>query len=259
MPSLYVGAWVFELTGSLSEIFLITWCKEQHLLHCLDLPITRGVLWARTETALCAPVISASSSFFLRYALADSSRSPPEDDWTDTVLTSLALCILLFQWTSRHTCFKTFYFGYVQTQGRNRENTIKPLSTCSSPDRSGFQGCHQWSLFCMVRMKATALAPALTLCSFLFLYSWFGDCALYLGHLILTVGATAPVQGLTKILSLAPSCTVQIEVISVGAHERGTSSYLLACMCAKSLQSCPILYDPMDCSPPDSCSRDFPG
>ena len=88
----------------------------------------------------------------------------------------------------------------------------------------------------MVRMKVAALAPVITLCSFLFLYSWFGACALYLGHLILTVGATAPVQGLAKILSLAPSCTVQIEVISVGAHERGTSSYLLACMCAKSLQ-----------------------
>ena len=36
------------------------------------------------------------------------------------------------------------------------------MSTCSSPDRCCFQGCQHWSLFCMVRMKVTALAPVLT-------------------------------------------------------------------------------------------------
>ena len=29
-------------------------------------------------------------------------------------------------------------------------------------------------------------------------------------------------------------------------------SFDTACVCAKSLQSCPTLCDPMDCSPPDS-------
>ena len=36
--------------------------------------------------------------------------------------------------------------------------------------------------------------------------------------------------------------------------------YLLTCMCAKLLQSCPILCDPMDCSPSvSSVLLDFPG
>ena len=29
-------------------------------------------------------------------------------------------------------------------------------------------------------------------------------------------------------------------------------SYGIVCLCAKSLQSCPTLWDPMDCSPPGS-------
>ena len=32
-----------------------------------------------------------------------------------------------------------------------------------------------------------------------------------------------------------------------------------ACVCAKSLQSCPTLSDPMDCSPPGSSVHDSPG
>lgn len=43
-------------------------------------------------------------------------------------------------------------------------------------------------------MKVTALAPVLTLHSYLFLYSSFRDNALFLGHFILSVGATAPVR-----------------------------------------------------------------
>ena len=34
--------------------------------------------------------------------------------------------------------------------------------------------------------------------------------------------------------------------------------YMLACVCAKSLQSCPTLCDPMDCSPPGSSVHVIP-
>ena len=36
-------------------------------------------------------------------------------------------------------------------------------------------------------------------------------------------------------------------------------SYCSYFNCAQSLQSCPALCDPLDCSPPGSCSWDFPG
>ena len=90
----------------------------------------------------------------------------------------------------------------------------------------------------MVRMKATALAPVLTLCSYLFSYSWFWDCALYLGHFIITLLQCRNSQK----FSLSPFYTVQIEVISVEANKRGTTNYLLACMCAKLLQSSSVQF-----------------
>ena len=87
-------------------------------------------------------------------------------------------------------------------------------------------------------MKATALAPVLTLCSYLFSYSWFWDCALYLGHFIITLLQCRNSQK----FSLSPFYAVQIEVISVEANKRGTTNYLLACMCAKLLQSSSVQF-----------------
>ena len=44
------------------------------------------------------------------------------------------------------------------------------------------------------------------------------------------------------------------------AHEKMLNIINHACLCAQSLQSCPTLCDPMDCSPPGySVQWDFPG
>ena len=81
---------------------------------------------------------------------------------------------------------------------------------------------------------------------------------LSLGHWQVSSLPPAPAGQTGRIQMLCSSLQPMGVFSSIPEEKRGCSSYLLfmrACLHAKSLQSCPTLYDPMDCSPPGSPVR----
>ena len=56
---------------------------------------------------------------------------------------------------------------------------------------------------------------------------------------------------------MMPTITKEIEIkrTQLGKETINLSLFAYVCVCAKSLQSCPILCDPMDCSLPGSTNR----
>ena len=116
-----MDAWVFELTEALSEISsdnMMSTAAFSPLPGPSHHPEEFSEQEQRLPSVLLCflhpPVLSASSCFLLHYGLAESSGSPSEDDRTDTVLTSFAVCACFFSsepvdmFFSKHFVLGTF-------------------------------------------------------------------------------------------------------------------------------------------------------
>lgn len=147
--------WMFGFPswpGLCLKSLLTTWCKQQHFLLCLDLPIALGSSLARAEAAVFVPVLFSIFLCLLASGLGGVLKVAPVLRWLDWYNIHLLcpLCLLLFQWTSRHTFFQNVLFWKCSNIQKNRETIINPLWTCSSPDRYHFQGS---SMVCILHAE----------------------------------------------------------------------------------------------------------